>query len=341
MDLIYTNASKKDIGVLEGYSFDLAYGKDENNFECVVSSDNHVCESGSLLYIDGTEYGGIVDEIGVDTAAEDVKYLGRTWHGILASKVIVPLKSGETSTADVTLKTTEGGTSLVNSYLVVSGDANAIIAWLVERIGLTDIFAVSGDAIRNISNFRFDRYTDAYSGIKKMLKSAGLKLKMSYSSKERRMVLYAEPTVNYSAEDVSSDLFDFTASKKYRSVNHLICLGKGELADRMVRHLYVDVYGNISTTQTQFGDNEYTEVFDYSNAESEEELIENGKERLAELWQPDDISISVLADTFDYDIGDTIQANDPITKLTITAVIGKKIVNIANDITTIQYEVEE
>ena len=37
MDLIYTNENREDVGVLFGYSFDLAFGIDENDFECKLS----------------------------------------------------------------------------------------------------------------------------------------------------------------------------------------------------------------------------------------------------------------------------------------------------------------
>lgn len=340
MDLIYTDASRHDIGVMRGYSFDLAFGADENDFECEIASADHCCESGSYLYIEGTEYGGIVDKIAVDTAAEIVTYNGRTWHGILSSKVIVPLKSGEASTPSVTIKTTEGGTSLVNAYLVISGDANDCIAWLINRIGLNSLFAVDGLAGVEINQFKFDRYTDAYSGIRKMLKSVGYKLSMSFDAVSRKTILDAVPINNYSAEDISADLFDFTASKKYKSVNHLICLGAGELAERTVVHLYADADGNISTTQTLFGADEYVATYE-NTADGVDELAADGAERLAELWQQDAISISVLADTFEYGIGDIVSASDPITNLTITAKISKKIVNITDDVTTIQYEVGE
>lgn len=340
MDLIYTDAARHDVGVLAGYSFDLAFGADENDFECKIASSDHCCEDGSYLYIEGTEYGGIVDKIGVDTAAEEVTYYGRTWHGILESKVVVPLLSGETSTSAVTIKATEGGTSLVNAYLVISGDANDCIAWLINRIGLDSLFAVDGLAGVEINQYKFDRYTDAYLGIRKMLKSVGYKLAMSFDAVSRKTMLDTVPINNYSAEDISADLFDFSASKKYKSVNHLICLGAGELADRTVVHLYADEDGNISTTQTQFGADEYVSTYE-NTSDGADELAADGAERLAELWQQDKISISVLADTFDYGIGDIVSASDPITELTITAKISKKIVNIENDVTTIQYEVGE
>ena len=37
MDLIYTDAARHDIGILSGYSFDLAFGADENDFECKIT----------------------------------------------------------------------------------------------------------------------------------------------------------------------------------------------------------------------------------------------------------------------------------------------------------------
>ena len=86
MDLIYTNSAREDIGVLLDYELDLAFGADENNFECRIASASHCCEAGSLLYMEGTEYGGIVDSIQSDTEAQEITYIGRTWHGILNSK---------------------------------------------------------------------------------------------------------------------------------------------------------------------------------------------------------------------------------------------------------------
>ena len=43
MDLIYTNADREDVGVLKDYTFDLAFGSSENDFECKVYKENHCC----------------------------------------------------------------------------------------------------------------------------------------------------------------------------------------------------------------------------------------------------------------------------------------------------------
>ena len=137
MDLIYTNSARVDQGVLQDYELDLAFGADENNLECKVQAGSHCCESGSLLYIEGTEYGGIIDSIESDTDSKEVIYTGRTWHGILNSKVIQP-DSGE-------------------AYLVVSGEANAAIANLLSKLALTDLFeASSEESGLNISNYKMN-----------------------------------------------------------------------------------------------------------------------------------------------------------------------------------------
>lgn len=111
MDLIYTNPNKEDVGVLHDYEFDLAFGADENDFECQVQLSAHCCEPGAFLYIEGTEYGGVIDSIEVDTEAQLVTYSGRTWHGILANSVIEP-PVGVVESESAVSKLPEGFTQL-------------------------------------------------------------------------------------------------------------------------------------------------------------------------------------------------------------------------------------
>lgn len=321
MDLIFTNASREDQGVLLDYELDMAFGSDENNFECTVQSSSHCCEAGSLLYMEGTEYGGVVDAIQSKSDTQEVIYSGRTWQGILESKILEP-----DSGAD---------------YLVLSGEANAVIANLLSRLALTDLFEASSvDSGLTISNYKMDRYIAGYTGIKKMLASIGGKLLFSFQAD--KVVLSAVAVHDYTQdEQFDSDLVDFDVKKSYKTVNHLICLGKGELAERTVLHLYADKEGNISQTQTQFGLDEVTAVYDYSSVESTDELMVGGMERLAELWEPDSLKIDFDDTTDNYDVGDIVGAVDNITGITISSRITKKIVTIKNGQITISYEVGE
>lgn len=336
------NESFEDVGVLLNYELDMAYGTDENNFECTVNTESHCCQAGYYLYIEGTEYGGIVDNIQVDTESKSVVYSGRTWHGILGSKVIVPLVSGDGSSDKVTISTVNSdGMSLVGKYLILSGDANACVEYLIERIGLGGLFSASTESAGvDIDEYQFHRYTDAYTGIFKMLASVGLKLKTEFIN--GTVVLSAVPQYDYSQdEEFDSDLVEFKLTKKYKTVNHLICLGSGELDERTVIHLYADVNGNISQTQTQTGLSEYTAVYDYSNVESEEELLKSGMEELQSLWGQNELGINFDGDSDTYDVGDVVGAVDNITGIVVSASINKKIIKIENGQITISYEVGE
>lgn len=310
MDLIYMNSNMEDIGVLQDYEMDLAFGTDENNFECQISAASHCCEGGYFLYFEGTEYGGIIDGVEIDTAMNEVAYSGRTWQGILNAKVLCP-DDGQ-------------------DYLVVSGEANAVLSSLLSRFSLTDLFeADTANSGITISKYQMYRYITGYDGIVKMLNSANAKLKVKFDG--HKVILSAVKKQDYSQnEEFDSDLMDFRIKKKVKTVNHLICLGKGELADRTVVHLYADAEGNISQTQTQFGVDEYTAVYNYSSVETEEELIRSGTEQLEALWEQDEVSADFGADSDAYDVGDTVGAYDNITGLYISTEIKKKIVTIKN-----------
>lgn len=319
MDLIYANSSREDIGVIPDYDFDLAFGSDENDFELTVSRNNHCCEAGDYIYIEGTEYGGIVDAITSDTAAEDVTYSGRTWHGILNSKILCP-DAGE-------------------SYLTVSGDANTILGTLLSRMGLTALFsASSAPSGINVSGYQFARYVSGYDGIRQMLKSVSAKLRVAYSGGSA--VLSAAPIVDYTQDGLDSDQLALKVKKTANKVNHLICLGSGELANRTIVHLYADASGNISQTQTFTGTAEYTTVYDYSNAEDTAELIKGGTERLKELLQQDDLTVDVNEVDDPYDVGDIVGASDDVTGVTIAVPITKKIIRVQSGIVSVDLETD-
>ena len=319
MDLTYMNSQKQDIGVMLNYDLDLAFGSDENNFELRVSVNDHCCEAGYFIYIEGTEYGGIIDAIESDTATGEVIYTGRTWHGILNAKVLCP-DSGQ-------------------DYLTLSGDANAVMGTLISKMGLTSLFAASSDASAlNIISYQMARYITGYDGIKKMLKSVGGKLRMAYDGE--KVMVAAVPIVNYANEGFDSDLLAINVKKTAKKVNHLICLGQGELKDRTVVHLYADASGNISQTQTQTGLEEYSAVFDYPNAETNDDLIKAGKDRFDELRQQDNLAVD-LDETEDiYDLGDIVGAVDNVSGIAIAVPISKKIVNVQNGYLSVSYETD-
>lgn len=321
MDLIYTDKRARDVGVLLDYEMDLAFGSDENNFECTIDLDSHCCEPGCFLYFEGTEYGGIVDMLRVDTGSANVTYGGRTWHGILESKVLSP-DTGQ-------------------DYLVLNGDANVVLQSLIIRMGLAELFQASAEPSGlKISSYKMPRYVSGYSGIRKMLASVGGKLSITYQN--GIVMLAAVPLIDLSQdEEWDSSQIDFVIENNRRPVNHLVCLGKGDLKDREVVHLYADASGRISEAQSLTGLDEVMETYDYPNAESSEELLEGGRERLAEAYAEANTLEVNFDSRADYGIGDIVGAKEEITGLSIAREITKKIVKINQKGMSIQCQIGE
>ena len=439
MDLIYTNAKRIDQGVLPKYTLDLSYGADENenDFELTVGKSEKALEKKAIIYIEGTEYGGMVGGTRSSSTENVVTYIGRTWHGILNSKVIEPY-DGE-------------------SYFVVSGEANDILSLLILRLGLSELFSVEErqkteytytlntddyihsrwhgsldagsdkpyypadeigdqcctkkfktkfvpkitysyftDAIEyvfwkngsfvkkiayseiskewsvnfdfdevainfswgwdyvgsetivtlelvkvlseiNISKYQFHRYCKGYDGIRAMLAKNGAKLKISW--KDRSVCLSAEPIVDYTESPVDGDIAQMTVEQHETKVNHLICLGRGELSAREVIHLYVDQFGRIGEVQHFRNLEEVTDVYDNNSVESLEELKDGGIARLTELRNIDKVEMGLTeSENPTYDIGDIVSATDVYSGISAASAVSQKIVRINNGVISTEYK---
>lgn len=89
-ELIITDAQGVDRESVADYKLDSAWGADENDFELTVSG--RLIESGSYVYLDGGECGGVVDALkdSLKRGESTLTYSGRTWHGMLANKILAP-----------------------------------------------------------------------------------------------------------------------------------------------------------------------------------------------------------------------------------------------------------
>ncbi len=271
MDLIYADEKMIDVGILMDYKLDMAYGNDENDFECTVVLENNPCKQDYILYIENTDYGGIVDSISPDSDSV-LRYTGRTWHGVLNSKVIEP----------------DAG----YDYLLLAGDANHVLEVLIHRMGLDELFyADTADSGIYIMNYEM-RYELGYDGICKMLSVHNAKLLMKWQ--DGKVLLWCELIHDYSIdEEFDTSQISFSLKKNYNVCNHIVCLGQGELKDRHVIHMFTNEYGGIQPyytsvdeptrdseyildkrNQVLFGKDEITEVYDYSSAETVENYLQ-------------------------------------------------------------------
>ena len=314
MVLVVADTKLGNVREIEDFKLDVAFGADENALTLTVE-EKSAPAAGQLVYIDATEYGGVIDQVKRGSgrgATGTVECKGRTWHGILAGRRLSP-DSG-------------------SGYLTVNGKAGDVLTSLIARMGLESLFKADSDD--STVSYTFERFCDGYRGLMSCAKANGRKLSM------RRMDGYIElsmpPIVDY-ANKVDSDLLDFTITSVHRCVNHLLCAGTGQLANRAIVHFYADENGNVSHKQTLFGIDEICALYDYSNA-SASELETEGKKKLLEYQTSGTVEVDAHED-MDVDVGDIISARDNSTGTTVTATVSKKVVKVERGIATYSYEV--
>lgn len=316
MDLIAIDSSFNERFVFKSGNADFAVGSDENDFQ--LDFDLNIFDkmkSIKFLSIDKTEFGGKVNSYSIDTASGTASLKGKTWRGMLSEKIIVPAPNSD--------------------YLILSGEPYSIIERLINFTGLSDFFTVTHFASESISNFTFKRYCTLIEGITDVLNEIGFVLTLQYQN----------GAVELSAiknDDIEIDNYDCDLSIQKNScpVNHLVCLGKGELKERQVIHLYLQQDGTVGENQFYFGIDERTEVYDYSNVESAEELKNAGIEHLTELAKSEENFEMTLQNT-DREIGQKIIAYEHFTGEKIVKKISKKVLTISKNNNSIQYEVRD
>lgn len=303
-------------------SFDIEVGHEENSYQInILREEYEEIPDKARIYIPGTEFGGLFRRLETSTMMNTISPGGMTWRGMMQKKIIVP-PSGQ-------------------DYAKDSGELNAVIKSRVEA-ALPGLFKGSSESTGvSVTNYQYDRYCTLEEGLRKMLKSKGYRLNIEYSQTEKAVVVSAVPIEDWSDDiEFSSDFrVNYTMQMQADGVNHLICLGSGELRDRLVRHLYVDQNGDIGTTQYYTGINEVVEVYDYAGAE-EADLIQSGTERLQELANINRFEIALDA-SYEVAVGDIVGGRDYLSGMTMKAPITGKIVRWAEGFRTIEYKLED
>lgn len=278
----------------------------------------------SLIYILGTEYGGIIGEVLTDTTLDYVELKGLTWRGRLAKKIIQPPAGSD--------------------YKTVSGELHAVMRELIEP-EFGGLFVISQeDTGVSVSNYQFVRYCTLLDGVTKMLKSKGYRLQLTFRREQGEpgyLFIEAVPIVDYSNRiELSRDSrLNYTMDDKRDGVNHLIVTGKGELQDRNVLHLYVQKNGSIGKSQYYTGLQEIAEVYENTSTETDE-LEETSREKLQELMNKKTFKMDVAALGIDANIGDIVGGRDYLTGLYMAKPVENITYELIGDVESKTYKLE-
>ena len=227
-----------------------------------------------------------------------------------------------------------------DDYATDSGELNAIIGARVSA-AFPGLFIGSNESTGIEVDYQYNRYVTLYDGLKAMLKSVDYKMRISYDVETGKVAVEAVPIVDYSSQiEYSSDMnANYYMTQEGTGVNHLICLGSGELRNRIVVHLYVDADGNISQTQTLFGADEIAAVYDYAGAD-QATLIQSGTQQLKNMASHDSFQMQ-LETVNPVAIGDIVGGRDYITGYRMTAPIVTKICRWRNGFENTEYKLSD
>lgn len=302
MDLIMTDASFHELGYLKKEcQIDLQIGNYENanDFEITIpySRWNDKFNKHSYFFDEnGSEVGGYIKGITSKTASQEVVLYGLTWRGLIKQQFIKP-PSGQ-------------------AYYEAREDANTFLRDVLDDY--FDGIIVGSKELCGVNVNYNIRYINKLEAIEKTLSNAGLKINIRFDYVKHVAVVEAIEK-NKTNKELSNDYgFDMTAKDIEKGYNHVICLGKGELTERMVVELYLLKNGSITQDEAlaiadgNSGINRNTIVYENTNAADENELIEGGTEKLT----ADEKSLSI--DNVDQlGIGDVISSKERITGISM------------------------
>lgn len=317
--VIVANSSGAELYALDYLNYDFEIGDVECTFwVAMLIPDWPGIPSNARVYIPGTEYGGIYKKLETDTEVGTISVGGFTWRGMMKNKIIIP-PAGE-------------------DFAIDTGDINTIIGSRVSS-AFGGLFTGADPCGVTVDEFQYTRYCTLYDGLTRMLESVGHKMQISYDLVKKKVIVQAVPIVDHSEQiEFSSDL-----STKYymladgSGVNHLICLGNGELKDRIVVHLYADAKGRISQRQTFRGSDEIVSVYDYAGADRAQ-LIQSGTEQLKTLLSVNQFSLDADGQ---FEIGDIVGGKDYVSGVQMRASIVGKIHRSNNGIETEEFTISD
>ena len=313
MALIIFNTERHDVGTAKPFALDIEAGGE--NWMSVTLEESGVYGA----YVPGTEFGGLLEKVTETTDTRLIKYEGHTWRGLLSQKVLEPPPGAD-------------------YYTTPAGDAQDVLETLIG--GRFDwLIRAAARAGVSVTAHQYSRYCTILEAIEELCRDNNLKLELEADNHDGYTICLAAltPAVNIGAVYGEDSRYKMRWTDDGTGINHLICLGSGELRDRYVLNLYADTAGNISTTKTITGLAERTAVYDYGSIESNADLEKEGRKRFRELLSSRRLEVDEFPDALK--IGDSITSRRG--DFSYAAPIDRIIVKCKNGRYVTEYRIKE
>ncbi len=272
------------------------------------------------MYLPGTEFGGLFEYHYEKTGSNVITKKGYTWRGLLSQSIIIP----------------DPG----NDYKVVSGDANAVIKSLLQDLLGGFFYVPDEESGITITNYTFPLYCTTLDGLMTMLDEYGARLYIhadkTAAGEAVRVTAEAAPKQTLIGTLSEDSPVPLTYTDNQMGINHLVCMGSGQLQNRLRVDLYADNKGRISTTKYYTGFKERTAYYDYSSADSVSSLTSYGKKRLKELMSGQSLQVDSV--NVENEVGDLISGY--VNKTSVTVPIERKVLSVKGGVYKTTYRLK-
>lgn len=226
--IIYADHDRVELGELMDYEIDVDTA-DKKDFEIKMKKgvDAVPLKAGYYWFIEGMEYGGVIDRVESDTSTRELKFIGRNARGIMASKLLKP-EAGE-------------------DKVVLSGRFDECLNYMYQNTEIVDLFVAEKTEEFEVEDFEIEPFTNLYDASIKLLNSQNAVMKIKYSSKDRKWHINVElvtdfsDTVNYCIDNS----LNFRCRVDSNAVNHLVVTDVDDENIRRTIHLFTDENGGI------------------------------------------------------------------------------------------------
>ena len=308
LEFIYTDSNRTELGQLSECDLDIEIGKYKvasNDFELKMNQKNwnRAFDKGSFFYDEDSEFGGLVKAKGIDTATNDITFKGPTFRGLLEKEYIQP-PNGQ-------------------AYLVLkSGAGDAIRLLIDKRFG--DLFVVDKEDEPINVNYQV-RDMNLLDAIERMLLKADKPSRIDIKYKKGHVHLKAVPIRDLSDEVFLDNSYHVAmkVEEPTESFNHILCLGTGELTERIRVNLYRQKDGSWTEANTNLSFNKQTYKYEDTNEADVSELKKKAIEKVNEANGSNTVSVTFDSDTAE--LFDIVAAKEEITGVEFKEHVAKKI----------------
>ena len=312
------------------FNVDFEIGKEsESNNDFKINTNANILKDIDFkgLYIENTELGGMLEYFESTNVTDSQVVKGTTWRGILSRHVVKP-PTGE-------------------DYKTFTGDVKDIISELLQPV--SSLFQTDGQQLGiTVTNFQANRYATVLSTIEKLLDQVGyrLDLKAIKQSAGSSIKIIVDAIEKVTLDGIyNSDLYlpmKFVINNM--GYNHIIAAGQGQLSQRDIVELFIGENGEVTENQYFTGLQEKTYFYNYTSAESNEELIKSTRKKLLEICDKRTLTLlsndSANEDIQSLEVGDVIRVVFP-DSTEYESEVANKIYKVANGKIETQIKVKE